>query len=349
MHKKLASDLTSLAHAILQMKNKEDVFELKQKAYEVYEKLSVLVYIEEYINNTPNPSKSKEELLSDVLLAEQKKTRTKIEKRDLEISLLKQETVVYHLEEEIDETPKFKISENKIIETKIADTTVFDSKIIKDTSVKNHLASPFEKIQEKTTKKLDEKFEEKIEEVFVKTTKEIAEKKEAISVKDTLKESIDLISEEKSEKPIDLKPVEEIIEQPFDEIARLLSEPNNEVENDTGNIEELKTKTLEEELDGTISVDVMADLFEKAPPKKSLNDFLQSTIKIDLNDRIVFVRHLFNGNQNDFNRVISQLNTFKTEVEAKNFINQMIKPDYNWSGKEMHEARLFEIIERRFA
>ncbi len=93
----------------------------------------------------------------------------------------------------------------------------------------------------------------------------------------------------------------------------------------------------------------MADLFEKITPKKSLNDFLQKAIQIDLNDRIVFVRHLFDGNQNDFNRVVSQLNTFKTESEAKRFITEMIKPDYNWSGKEIHEARLFEIIERRFA
>lgn len=371
MHKKLASDLTSLAHAILQMKNKEDVFELKQKAYEVYEKLSVLVYIEEYVNNTPNPSKSKEELLSDVLLAEQNRTRIEIEKRDLEISLLKKETVVYQLEEELDEIPKFKIPENKIIETKIADTTVFDSKIIEDTSVKNHLVSPFEKIQvkiegknqEKITKENDKNLDEKIEEIFVKQTEKRTEKKDVVSVKDALNESINLIPEEKPKKLVVLKAVEEITEQPFDEIARLLSDPDdaskkdaskkdtgkNEVENDVKNTDELKTKTLEEELDGTISVDIMADLFEKAPVKKSLNDFLQSTIQIDLNDRIVFVRHLFNGNQNDFNRVISQLNTFKTEKEAKNFINKMIKPEYNWSGKEVHEARLFEIIERRFA
>ncbi|MBE7649102.1 hypothetical protein [Tenacibaculum finnmarkense] len=370
MHKKLASDLTSLAHAILQMKNKEDVFELKQKAYEVYEKLSVLVYIEEYINNTPNPSKTKQELLSGVLLAEQNRTRGEIEKRDLEISLLKKETVVYQLEEELDEIPKFKTPENKIIETKIADTTVFDSKIIEDTSVKNHLVSPFEKIQEKSqgeiqekiTKENDKNLDEKIEEVFAKKTKEIAEKKETISVKDALKEPINLIPNETPKKKITLNSVEEITEQPFDEIARLLSDPDdaskkdtgkneveNEVKNEVKKTDELKTKTLEEELDGTISVDVMADLFEKAPVKKSLNDFLQSTIQIDLNDRIVFVRHLFNGNQNDFNRVISQLNTFKTEKEAKNFINKMIKPDYNWSGKEVHEARLFEIIERRFA
>ena len=63
MHKKLAADLTSLAHSILQLKNKEDVLELKQKAYEIYEKLAVLAYVDEYINTTPNATETKEEIL----------------------------------------------------------------------------------------------------------------------------------------------------------------------------------------------------------------------------------------------------------------------------------------------
>ena len=66
MHKKLAADLTSLAHSILQMKNKEDVFALKTKAHEVYEKLAVLAFVEEYINNTPNSDHTKEELVAMV-------------------------------------------------------------------------------------------------------------------------------------------------------------------------------------------------------------------------------------------------------------------------------------------
>ena len=295
MHKKLASDLTSLAHSILQMKKKEDVFELKQKAYELYEKLSVLVYIEEYIHNTPNPLKTKEELLGEVLLAEQNRARSEIEKRDLEISLLKKETVVYQLEEALEEIP-----ESKIIE--------------------------------KQEEIIQEKIQERIEDTA-----------------SVLKKPIKVISEERPIIQPVLKEVEEIIEQPFDEIANLLSQKDNKGKDAVKDIEERKNRTLDEELDGTISVDIMADLFEKVTPKKSLNDFLQSTIQIDLNDRIVFVRHLFDGNQNDFNRVISQLNTFKTEKEAKRFINKMIKPDYDWSGKEVHEARLFEIIERRFS
>jgi hypothetical protein len=43
MKKKIAADLTSLAHRILQMKNKGDVNELQAIAKELYEKLTVLV------------------------------------------------------------------------------------------------------------------------------------------------------------------------------------------------------------------------------------------------------------------------------------------------------------------
>jgi len=269
MHKKLASDLTSIAHSILQMKNKENVFELKQKAHEVYEKLSVLAYVEEYINNTPNPSKTKEALLEDVLLAEE----NRIEKNKVEIPLVEESKIVHHLKEESEELVEESITE----------------------------------------------VEEVVEEV-------VAEKEEDV---------------------IGLKEVDVIIEQPFDEIESLLLEEDNNTKDDVKDIGERKMPTLEEELQDTISVDVMADLFKKVD-SKSLNDRLQSTIQIGLNDRIAFVKHLFDNDQNDFNRVVSQLNTFKTEKEAKNFINKMIKPDYNWSDKEEYETRLFEIIERRF-
>jgi hypothetical protein len=92
----------------------------------------------------------------------------------------------------------------------------------------------------------------------------------------------------------------------------------------------------------------MANLFEPTKPK-SLNDKLLTNIQIGLNDRIVFVKNLFDGSQEDFNRVVSQLNTFKTEKEAKKFLNKMVKPDYNWENSEELEIRFIEIIERRFA
>ena len=110
--------------------------------------------------------------------------------------------------------------------------------------------------------------------------------------------------------------------------------------------------SLEAEFKDAISADYAADLFEKATkvtPKKSLNDSLfQTQIQIGLNDRIAFVKHLFEGSQADFNRVLSQLNSFSTENEAKHFVNNTVKPDYNWADKPDYEERFMELIERRF-
>ena len=93
-------------------------------------------------------------------------------------------------------------------------------------------------------------------------------------------------------------------------------------------------------------------MFQKEEKKTtaSLNDKLkQENIQVGLNDRIAFVKHLFNNEQEDYNRVVSQLNTFKSEKDAKNFINTMVKPDYNWSENEELENRFLEIITRKFA
>ncbi len=82
----------------------------------------------------------------------------------------------------------------------------------------------------------------------------------------------------------------------------------------------------------------------------SLNDRLKKGINIGLNDRIAFVKHLFNGSTEDFNRVISQLNTSSTELEALEFLNNMVKPEYNnWTGKEDYEQRLLSFLEGKFS
>ena len=248
MHKKLEADLMSLAHSILKMKNKEDVFALKEKAKVIYEKLSMLAFVEEYVNTTPGLDVSKEELIEKV-------TQGFIAKE-----LLAVEKVI--LEEEVE--------------------------------VEEEVVDDFIEKQNKEAK------------------------------------------------------VEEILEQPFDELEEIIfSENEPEPIKDVVKVEINKTKTLEEELQDIISVDVMADLFENAQPK-SLNDKLVSSIQIGLNDRIAFVKNLFNNQQEDYNRVISQLNTFKSEKEAIQFINKMLKPDYNWSEQEELETRFLEIITRKF-
>lgn len=278
MHKKLATDLTSLAHSILQMKNKEDVLALKHKAHELYEKLAVLAYVDEYINTTPNAEQTKEEILKKIDNDLIKKTE--VDKKEVE-------------KEVIDEA----IEESEVPEMEV------------------------EFVYENTEDSVVINFESEDEE--------------------------NSFEEEIIDEPI-LKVVEEILEQPFDELEQTLFSSENKVE-ETKEIEDKKVVTLEDELEDTISVDIAADLFEKPSEKKSLNDTLQANIQIGLNDRIAFVKNLFEGNQGDFNRVVSQLNTLKTEKEAKKFINKMVKPDYNWTDKEEYEERFMSIIERKFA
>ncbi|WP_299675185.1 hypothetical protein [uncultured Dokdonia sp.] len=83
---------------------------------------------------------------------------------------------------------------------------------------------------------------------------------------------------------------------------------------------------------------------------KNLNDKLKSGLKIGLNDKLAFIKHLFHGSDTDYNRVLSQLSTFGTLDEAKQFIQQMVKPDYDaWEGKEEYEERFMQIIESKFA
>jgi hypothetical protein len=84
--------------------------------------------------------------------------------------------------------------------------------------------------------------------------------------------------------------------------------------------------------------------------KKSLNDKLKNGgLTIDLNDKIAFIKHLFDGSREDYERVLSQINTSSSYKEAQDLIKNIVKPDYNnWSGKEEFEDRFLEIIESKF-
>lgn len=85
--------------------------------------------------------------------------------------------------------------------------------------------------------------------------------------------------------------------------------------------------------------------------QKSVNDALTNKdIKVDLNNRLAFVKHLFDGSMEDYNRVLSQLNTIESEERSVAFINNLVRPEYNnWEGKEEYVNRFMALIERRFA
>ena len=264
MHKKLEAELISLANSILQMKNRDDINALHKKARDIYEKLTVLRFVEDYVEKTPNLSDTEEETMN----ANQ------------------QEWVE---EEAFESKMVFEVSEGEAVKE-----VEFESKMVFDLSEGEAVKEAF----------LDEKMEELFNEGDT-IVKETAKKSNSLQI------------------------------------------------------------SLEDEFKDAISSDIATNLFERATKEnpiivekteekheikqRSLNDALfKNNIQVGLNDRIAFVNQLFDGSQQDFNRVVSQLNSFKTEEEAKNFIYEFVKPDYDWSAKEEFEQRLIQLIERKF-
>ena len=114
------------------------------------------------------------------------------------------------------------------------------------------------------------------------------------------------------------------------------------------------TKNYEAKIEISSNLDLDNKIKEDSTPQKEvikerLNDRFSKGLQIDLNDRLAFIKHLFNKNTNDYQRAISQISTFQDWNQAKAFILEMVKPDYdNWKGKELYEERFFKIIENNF-
>jgi hypothetical protein len=88
----------------------------------------------------------------------------------------------------------------------------------------------------------------------------------------------------------------------------------------------------------------------KDDSQKSLNDKLKREgLTIGLNDKLAFIKHLFDGKAEDYDRVLSQINTSNSFKEASKLVQSVVKPDYNdWAGKEEYEERFMGIVEAKF-
>ena len=89
------------------------------------------------------------------------------------------------------------------------------------------------------------------------------------------------------------------------------------------------------------------EVLEQNP--KNLNDVLGKGLKIGLNDRLAFIKNLFDERPEEYQRVIAQILVFENLEEAQEFIETFVKPEYNsWEGKETYEERFYKIIEQNF-
>ena len=83
--------------------------------------------------------------------------------------------------------------------------------------------------------------------------------------------------------------------------------------------------------------------------RPNLNDHFAKTISIDLNDRLSFIKHLFEGDSKNYERVLEQVITFESWAEVASFIKRQVQPEYqNWNGKDEFVERFITVLQKNF-
>ncbi|WP_300977177.1 hypothetical protein [Flavobacterium sp.] len=299
MKKRLEADLVSIAHRILQLKNKSDVNVLFLETQKLYEKLAILKFVEENLGDI-KPTIGQAAIEAEIEKAfdlPEIKTEIPTTEAVIETEIQKQETAI----------------ETVSIVDQLLDTIAPEDSILE--AITSETAT--NEIEEKTpisfAPSIDES--EGINETATQPSIVIEQKKnEAVQIS-----------------------FEELLGGNYSEAQFVKVDSTETTKTNTTSVFDLsfdKVETLTE---------------EKENKAKSLNEKLAKGIAIDLNDRIGFVKHLFGNSNEDYNRVLSQLNSFNNFYETKTFIDEMVKPDYNnWEGKDDYANRFMEIVEKKF-
>lgn len=320
MKKRLEAELISIAHRVLKLKNKSEIDQLYHETQKLYEALTVLKFYGD------NYEQVKSEISNEDI-------EEKIE------SFVENKTVVA--------TPKVVVEE-----------------IIEVEETENLKPIQIEEVEEQEIVVASEKSEVQEEAIAEEPTNEeetVIVGEITLEEEDEIEEGV-AIGEAKSD--LDFEPIFELAAETPVETVDIVEPKVEESKKETQQIsfEDLLGQNYTEPVfvkpnDITIPTskkEIVEEESEVITDKQedkslSLNDRLSKSINIGFNDRIGFVKHLFGESMEDYNRVLSQLNTFSSYSEAKDFIDEIIKPDYNnWEGKEDYEARFIEIVEKKF-
>lgn len=336
MKRKLEAELISIAHRILKLKNKSELAQLQQETLKLYGKISVLRFVEENFSEvkpTIGYANAEKEVEAIYEAEEMKPTEPWVEIEPEKSAADVEETVeeIKEVEAEVDDFPAEdnveEVSSEKEAEMEGDNLDDEEESVVEEEQFVDEEPELIEDVQ-------DEKIEEPevIEEPEIEFAPlfEIARDEEPVKAKQITLE--DFLSEGHVE-PIFVR-----AEQSYsNETTTTQTNPDDHKETIT-KVEVVETKKTQFVID------------HHEPKSVSLNDSLSKTINIGLNDRIGFEKHLFGGSSEDMNRVLSQISTYANFSEAQEFIEDMVKPDYNnWAGKDEYAARFMEIVEKKFS
>lgn len=314
MKKALEAELISLAHKVLQLKGEKDIGDLKYMARELYEKLSVLDFAQKHFDG-PQPTIGKKDI-SKIL-----------EEIDAPESGEKEVTHDKTAEAASDQSPRVAKTENESPATSEQTTAVREESQEKPEATGQ--ADDSEKTPTPTKTKVENSgihYDDLPQfEPVAKTDKPVNDDK--AEARDHTESKTEPADSEEEEPSVEEQDAAKDSDSAPDQDEKPTADP---APNLFSSEEKSKTKN------------------DPDRHQFSLNERFKKGIQIGLNDRLAFIKHLFEGSASDYNRVLSQLNTIESFEAAKSFIRERVKPDYDWSDKEEYENRFLETLENRF-
>lgn len=315
MKKKIEGELISIAHRLLKLKNHTETIQLLEEVKKLYEQLALLKFYE--ANTALVNEEFSEEFFEEKVAKIVVGTIEVEDEEEIHIEMASKEHIA-QIEEELFEKndishelfPTKEIEE--IVKEEILSES-FDEELIEESQVEEVIETPIEKKEITSNPEI----------IGTKVSKQISMEDILVhDYQDTFFEKKEATNEPTSDNS---EPIteEEIIEGKVEEIS--------------SEVEPISESTPE------VEIEIVSETKEEIPV---LNG---KAIVLGLNDKIAFEKNLFAGNGDDLNRVLSQLNTFTNWDEAKSFVLDFVKPDYNnWENKEEFEVRFLEIVENKF-
>jgi hypothetical protein len=316
MKKKIEGELISIAHRLLKLKSHTETIQLLEEVKKLYEQLSLLKFYEANtaLVNEEFSEEVFEEKLEKIIVG----TIDVVDEEEIYVEMASKEHIA-QIEEELFEKNDishelFPSKEIDEIEKEEIISESFEEETLEEEQVKQE--APEQVIETQIKKK---KTTSNPEIIGTKVTKQISMEDILVhDYQDTFFEKKEATNEPTSDSS-EAVTEEEIIEEISIEVESV-SESTPEVE-----------------------IEIVSETKEEIPVVNG------KAIVLGLNDKIAFEKNLFAGNGDDLNRVLSQLNTFTNWEEAKSFVLDFVKPDYNnWENKEEFEVRFLEIVENKF-
>lgn len=313
MKKKIEGELISIAHRLLKLKNHTETIQLLEEVKKLYEQLTLLKF---YEANTALVNEEFSEALFEEKVAQIVVGTIEVEdEEEIHIEMASKEHIA-QIEEELFEKNDishelFPSSDMEEMVNEEIKSESIDEAAVEESQIDEVIETPLEKKEITSNPEI----------IGTKVSKQI-------SMEDILVHDYQDTFFEKKEATNDVTSdvFKTIVEEEISE------EKGEEISSEVASVSE-----------STSEVEIAIESIEETPVVNG------KAIVLGLNDKIAFEKNLFAGNGDDLNRVLSQLNTFTNWDEAKSFVLDFVKPDYNnWENKEEFEVRFLEIVENKF-